>query len=217
MSAIEQLPLPSDRRNGTRVRLDRMLAARIGRNDGLVVDLSVSGARVRHSGTLLRGATVRMTFDWSGRKFAAGAEVLSSRVVMLGTREGESATYETRLRFMVIDNDARELLARMLQAITSEELRGWVENLKGFEEETRSAAAPRTSGYIRCRRVGNSWERKWTRDCAQPRDGFVLPAGTSAAEVEALCKAWVEMGDDARWLVQRTAEAVVEESGVRQR
>lgn len=215
MSAIEQLPppaMPADRRRESRIRLDRILATRVGRHEGIIVDVSRRGARVRHAGTLRRGSTVRVAFDWHREKFAANADVLSSRVVMLGTREGESATYETRLRFTTLETEARLLLERILETIASEELRTWVGNLKGFNDPLRSGSMPRAAGFLRCRRVGNSWEKKWTRAPKQPSDGFVLPAGTDASEVDALCRAWMEMDAEGRRLLQRTAEAVVQEA-----
>lgn len=156
MSAIEALPRPAERRSETRVRLDRLLSARIGRHEGRVVDLSPRGARVRHSGSLARGATARLAFDWGGRKFAASGEILASRVVTLGMHEGESATYDTRMRFTVIEAGAQELLERVLQTIASEELRTWVGNMKGFDDEPRTDAVPRVAGFIRCRRVNQS-------------------------------------------------------------
>lgn len=215
MSAIEQMPhptTPADRRREERIRLDRILAARVGRHDGVILDLSSRGVRVRHSGTLLRGATMRITFDWGGQKFVASAEVLSSRVVMLGANEGESAAYETRFRFSGLESGARELLDRVLATIANEELRTWVGNLKGFDDPLRSATLPHAKGFIRCRRVGNSWEKKWTRSRTQPADGFVLPAGMPASDVEALCRAWVGMDAEGRQLLRRTAEAVLDEA-----
>lgn len=212
MSAVEQqLAASADRRRGARVRLDRLLPVRVGRHDGRVVDLGRKGVRIRHGGALHRGATVRIGFDWGAEKFAASAEVLSSRVVMLGAREGEPAIYESRFRFSSADIRSRELLVRILDALDDEQLRKWVRNLRALDDAPRDAAAPRYAGYIRCRRVGNGWEKKWTRDGRQPEDGFALPAGIAQAEIDALCKLWVEGDDDARRMLRLTADAVAEE------
>lgn len=212
MSALEQTPLPSssDRRRSDRTRLDRVLHALVGRYNGLFVDLSMRGAKIRHEGALRRGATTRIAFTWERERFSATAEVLASRVVSLGTRDGESATYESRFRFVTVDDGSSALLARVLVAMSNDALRTWVGNLKGFEEPAGLRSTPGAAGFLRCRRVNQRWEKKWTRNTAQPADGFLLPAGTAAAEVDALCKAWESMDDDGRRLLQLTASAVVE-------
>ena len=211
MSALEQTPLPSssDRRRGDRTQLDRVLPALVGRNNGIFVDLSVRGAKVRHEGSLRRGAATRVVFMWERERFSATAEVLASRVVSLGVREGESATYESRFRFLEMDERSSELLARVLVAISNDALRNWVGNMKG-DEPSAPQAASRAVGYLRCRRVGMRWEKKWTRQTAQPADGFLLPAGTAPAEVSALCETWESLDADGRHLLQLTAIAVVE-------
>ena len=215
MSAIEQLPLPTsnnDRRRADRTRLHRVLPALVGRHEGIFVDISMRGAKMRHSGALPRGATVRIAFEWDQRRFSTAAEVLASRIVSLGTREGEPALYESRFRFNSMAPEAGELLARVIVAVTNDELRTWVGNLKGFGDEPRTAEPARAHGFLRCRRVGNSWEKKWTRDSVQPIDGFVLPAGTDPSEVAALCRTWETTDADGRHLLRLTASAVVEET-----
>ena len=215
MSALEQHPLPSDRRRSERTRLDRVLRALVGRNDGVFVDLSMRGAKIRHEHALLRGAQVRIVFAWEKERFSASAEVLASRVVSLGTREGESAIYETRFRFVVMDPGSSALLARVLVTISNEALRTWVGNLKGFDDTQRAsgtASAVSATGFLRCRRIAGGWEKKWTRDTTQPENGFLLPAGTDPSEVTALCDTWDALDADGRHLVQLTANAVVEQA-----
>lgn len=216
MSAIEQLPLPStcERRRAERKHLDRVLPVNVGRCDGVFVDVSMRGAKIRHKGALRRGATVRITFEWNRQRFSASAEVLASRVVALGVHADESTTYESRFRYVSMSLESSGLLVRVLAAIGNEELRSWVGNLKGFDDGPRPLAhvVDRCSGYIRCRPLGLRWEKKWTRDPVQPPDGFALPAGTDPADVDSLCRAWGSMDHDARRLVQLTAAAIVDDA-----
>lgn len=213
MSALEQTPLSSDRRRADRTRLDRVLRALVGRNEGVFVDFSIRGAKIRHEGALHRGSMVRIVFAWEQERFSATAEVLASRIVSLGDREGASATYESRFRFETMEPASSALLARVLIAISNDELRTWVGNLKGFDTaQVPDAPRPAAAAFVRCRRIGMRWEKKWTRDTNQPIDGFLLPAGTNPAEVAALCRTWDEMDADGRHLVRLTASAVVEEA-----
>lgn len=216
MSAIEQLPAPSsyERRRGERKRLDRILHVSVGRHAGVFIDASVRGAKIHHEGALRRGSTVRVTFEWAAQRFSAQGEVMASRIVALGAREGESATYESRFHFLYMSRESSDLLVRMLAAIGNEELRSWVGNLQGSPDGPQAAdpVAARCSGYIRCRLFGREWEKKWTRDHTQPENGFLLPAGTAQADVEALCQAWEAMDVDARHVVRLTAAAIVEQT-----
>lgn len=215
MSAIEQLPFsspPTERRRGDRTRLHRVLNALVGRHEGMFIDISLRGAKMRHSGALQCRSTVRIAFDWERQKFSANAEVLASRIVSLGTRDGEPATYESRFRFTAMTPESLELLARVIAAVGNEELRTWVGNMKGFGDDARVSAPVRAHGFIRCRFRYRTWEKKWTRDATQPADGFVLPAATDPAEVAALCRTWESMDADGRHLLRLTAAAVVEQA-----
>lgn len=215
MSAIEQLPLPSraaERRRSDRTRLQRVLNALVGRHEGTFVDISLRGAKIRHPGALPCRSAVRISFHWERQRFCASAEVLASRIVSLGTREGEPATYESRFRFTVMTPESLDLLARVIAAVGNEELRTWVGNMKGFGDGVHLAAPVRAHGFVRYRHRFGTWEKKWTRDTTQPPDGFVLPAGTSPAEVAALCRTWEGMDADGRHLLRLTASAVVEEA-----
>lgn len=219
MSALEQHASPSlierrvgERRAGVRLHLDRVLRALIGRNEGVVVDLSLRGARLRHERPLQRGSTVRIAFEWEGERFAAGAEVLASRIITLGTRENEPAIYESRVRFASLTADGLDLLTRIIVSIGDDEVRSRLSNLSAsaVSHAPRPSSTP-VRGFIRCRFQNRRWQKKWTRDASQPADGFVLPAGTNPSDLEALCRSWEGMDDGARSLVQLTAIAVNEE------
>ena len=208
MSALPLDDSSANRRRAERTRISRILHATVGRTDGVFVDLSLRGAKIRHSGALRRGAAVRITFEWERQRFAATAEVLASRIVALGAREDQAATFESRFQFVAMSTESSEILARVLADVANDELRGWVGNLKGY-----GAAEPETTrgaGFIRCRRIGMRWEKKWTRDAAQPTDGFVLPAGVDPAQVDELCRTWEATDAGGRQLVQLTAAAVVQ-------
>ena len=212
MSALAQSPpsfAPSERRIGRRIRLDRVLPARIGRHDGTLVDLSMRGAKIRHAGSLQRGATVRITFPWDRVRFSAVAETLSSRILALGMGKDASPMYESRLHFVYIDPAAFRLLQRVLSALEDEMLRTWVGNLYATGETIR-LLPPVACGFLRCRPVGTGWETKWTREKTQPEDGFLLPAETDSSDLRTLCRAWESMNKDSRHLVRLIAAAVVE-------
>ena len=110
MSAIElQAPSP-DRRESPRLRVGGTYPVRLGRTDGVLIDLSDRGARVRHVSAVRRGESMRLALEWEGQHFSAQAEVLSSRLVSMGN--GSGTIYESRLRFVSMPGGAADVLRR---------------------------------------------------------------------------------------------------------
>jgi hypothetical protein len=204
--------METERRRAVRTRPHRVVNVIAGRHDGTLVDLSLRGMRLRHEGPLSRGAGVRVSFTWEKERFAAQGEVLATRVVTLGGNDGEAAIFESRLRFVSMALEDVDALARIMTDMACRELRAWVGNFHGTPEPFLTQPETRVAGFIRCRFIYRRWEKKWTRDAAQPTDGFTLPATTEWNEVDALCRFWEDMNDDARQLVRVTADAVAQQS-----
>ena len=198
----------ADRRRYTRVQVRQPLPALIGRGSGTLVDLSVNGARIRHASPVQRGARVRVTFEWRGQRFEANAEVLASRVASLGGH----TQFESRLRFVTVSESSHEVLERTLTELLDRDLRKWVANLHGWNEEPlHEEAAISRGGYIRCIYTGGRWQQTPTRDAMPPAAGFTVPEGTSPAEIRTLCHTWESADEDGRRLVRLITDAVVKQ------
>lgn len=198
----------SDRRRAERVRIDGKIPALIGRGDGQLIDLSRSGAKIRHTTLVGRGATVRVSFQCSERRFSASAEVLASRVVTIG---GGDTQYESRLRFTAIDPGSDATLERALEAIATDDMRKWVANLRGWSDDAAPQLHATRASFLRCRLAGTRWEVKCTTSPTQPEDGFLLPATTPDSEVITLCSTYLGADDEARRAIRLMAAAAVEE------
>lgn len=211
MSALEQAPFAvTDRRTAPRIRINGNVAAHLGRRDAALVDISASGARVRHSFSVSRGAVMRLAFNWHSERFAANAEVLAVRVFALGDGKGGATIFESRLRFAYVAPEAASALERILADITGRDLRNWVANLQGWRDEHAAVATPRLRmSYVRCRLVRERWSKKWTHDAVQPDDGFTVPATFDATELDELCRTFVACDDDGRQLIRTMAAEVV--------
>ena len=206
--AIAPAATGRDRRRFTRHRLAQPIPAVIGRGDGVLVDVSANGARVRHTSPVVLGARVRITFMWGRHRFEATGEVLASRMIAL-----RDTRFESRLRFVSIGAESQDVLAKMLADLLDRDLRKWVANLHGWNEERecleedKQALPPAT--YIRCRLVGGRWQQTSSRDANAPIDGFVVPAGTAPAEIRSLCRTWESSDEEGRKLVRLITDAVV--------
>jgi hypothetical protein len=102
MKSVEDL----ERRNCERLRPGSPLPGLIGVHDGVVVDFSHAGARVRHDGGVKIGSLIRLAFLYGKARFRAVGEVLASRVVAIGRHDAEAIVFETRLRFQDLDVEA---------------------------------------------------------------------------------------------------------------
>jgi hypothetical protein len=213
MSAIEQFPIQhsadsQERRRAERLRVAGTITVIFGRGEGVLIDLSQRGARIRHSTPVRRGTSARISFEWERMRFSATAEVLAARVISLGA----GPSYESRLRFTAIDPSSETVLAGALEGIARQNVRRWVANMQGWNEDAQSPAAKPTGSFIRCRLHGRWWERKCTSDTLQPADGFLLPSDSNETEIATLCDHYARAGEEERQLIRTMAAAAVEQA-----
>ena len=203
MSAMETTV---ERRTAERIRPATPIQVTLGRGDGSVVDLSHGGIRIRHTVAATRGADVRVSFEWQKERFVAMAEVLASRVASL-----TPTMFDTRLRFKRLGTGSKELLARVMSAIHSRELRKWIANLQGWSDEAPVASGKSASdgAFLRCRLIGTLWQTTWTHDSTHPMIGFTVPSTISKLELETLCDTYLHANSDERHLIRLMADEAV--------
>ena len=204
---VESVPTlaPIERRRSPRFRFSVLMPAVLGRGDALIADISADGARVMHFTGHPLDSQIRLVCFYAGHRFGVTARVLASRVIGLGSGPGGSTSYESRLQFVDCPPDSAETLAAIIEHIENERLRNWVSNAAGDGSDVhdRDAAAY----FVRCRLRGRHWTKCWTREEAQPADGFTVPAKLSDGEIDLLCEAYEKMDDEGRELIRMTARA----------
>lgn len=210
LESVPALATPHDRRTSIRFKPAHPLVAIVGRGTGSVIDISLSGARIRHDRAVARGARARIAFDWNGGRFEATAEVLGSRVAGI---EGKGTLFESRIRFLSFVGSSAELLERMRESVAKADLRKWVANLRGWndEEDSSPQATPPPNFFLQCRYVGGFWRHKLSRDSSAPADGFTIAAGTERSEISALCRTYESSDAEGRRLLQLFASAVLQQ------
>jgi hypothetical protein len=183
-----------------------MMPSYLGRGDAFILDISAEGARVMHFTSHPLGSAVRLVFFYAGKRFAANARVLASRVIGLGNGPNGTTSYQSRLRFIDPPADAAETLIHIIEHIENERMRSWISNASGDERPHENQKDFSAQYFMRCRLRGRStWTKCWTRDSAQPGDGFTVPAKLSDGEVDILCDAYEKMDDDGKDLIRATA------------
>lgn len=210
MSALEQgSPSTHERRISQRFHVAGTVPVVMGRSEGVLIDISEHGARIRHFTPARRGSSARFSFEWNGVRFSATAEVLAARVVSLGN----GPSYESRIRFTDLTPDSKTVLLAAIDGFVGRDVRKWVANLRGWTDHSQpaSTAAAPAGTFIRCRLHGSWWERKITTNPAQPAEGFLLPAETSQSEIDTLCSNYARGNQEERNMIRLMAGAAVEQ------
>lgn len=198
-----------ERRRAPRHRLAVVIRVRVGRGSGTLIDLSATGARVRHDAPLALRSAVRLCFEMHGAKFDGPGEVLASRVVSLGS--GGASRYESRFNFLALSSAAEAALERSLEELEGSNLRRWVANLRGWSDDADlQFREPHHDSFVRCTFDGGRWVQKVTTSSHAPPEGFTVPANTQPAEIQLLCRTYAE-SDDARDMVRLVTRAVVKQ------
>lgn len=103
-----------DRRRSGRFEPIIQIPARVGRRDGVVLNLSHRGARIRHAGSLKVNELVDLAFPCAGGQFASRARVLSCRAVPLKDPKG-AMVFESRFAFVNASPEAVALVDKFLE------------------------------------------------------------------------------------------------------
>lgn len=101
-------------RRSNRFRVIMNVPLRIGLKNATLVDISTTGIMATHSGMLKSGTTVDIAFTHLEKKFAGQAKVQSCTVVGLGAGEGGATLYASRMYFMNLTPEAREILESLV-------------------------------------------------------------------------------------------------------
>jgi hypothetical protein len=113
--ALASLPDESflRRRSSGRHRVVLSVPVRLGRSDGSLVDISTGSMRVTHPSALKVGAELPVSFVINGEKFAATVRVTWCRVSGLGGGEKGGTLFESRLVYVGLPAESKEMLERL--------------------------------------------------------------------------------------------------------
>ena len=91
---------PRERRSAVRVPMQERVLVHLGRTDGVLVDYSGGGARIRHAAALGVRTRVRVSFQIGVAQFHGTALILSCRFTP-GAAPGQC--FESRVSFLDVD------------------------------------------------------------------------------------------------------------------
>lgn len=235
-------PMPEvarpERRKRPRLHLTRSLIARYGAQGVVIVDVNEAGARIEHYAPLTLGRSATLAFDWQGQRIELDAAVVACKVHRFVTGEHGGTVYQSGLTFTRVNEEVARAMREMMATSIARSVAEQVANLRGlgpvsernmpvFREGVVAGEGVDASqvtkrklpiqrvhhGYLRCSLLyGRRWERKWTRDSAQPDEGFTVLATEPREQIDMLCDDYRRMGDETRSLIRLLASITVEDA-----
>jgi hypothetical protein len=205
------LQRPEEKRRYGRVHLSPPLR---GEMDGItmeIIELSVSGIRVRHEMRLARTRTHRARFSWDGRNAELKCELVRTTISGLSKKISEPTLYESGMRITDARADSadtlRDLVAEHVVRCINEQLA----NARGIPPlAADSYQSDKVGGrYRRCEFVDGRWRRAETSNPEQPRNGFTISAEIDPYHVGMLCRTWEACDEAGRDLTRTFAQLSV--------
>ncbi len=237
MSETSVRTRPPERRKKTRIQLSRALLARFGTLGVVIIDLTDAGARIEHFTRLDVGRKTRLRLDWKHHEIEVEGTVVSCKLHRFAP--GEETVYQSGLMFTGYPDDTATVLKDMVATLVARSLAEQVANARGLGPVTErdmpvfrsgvvagegiDASADQKAkrylpeaqliadrGYIRCTLVAERWQKKWTRQSAQPDEGFTVRASEPDENIHQLCETFLKAGAEDRKLIKLMARLSVE-------
>lgn len=226
-----------ERRREKRLPLAEPIVARYGTSAVVVIDLSVGGALIEHYSRLDRDTERPLRLQWGSDDFGIRARVIRCSVDRILPGDDGLTIYRSGLRFEESDAEQVARLKELIHGVVAATLAEQRANARGDQPDTSrempvfrdgilttadpgldekmgkllpGSAIVRERGYLRMTLNGNRFKRTWTLDPTQPPDGFTVSAGEPQADIELLCRAYLESGSEGRQLIRNLAQASLE-------
>lgn len=183
------------------------------------------------------GSTIALDLEWEGRTLSVECEVMSCRVNRFMAGEKGATVYQSGVLFRRMSSESSKALRELVSRLVTRGLAEQVANARGLgpvmqrdmptfrsgvvdsggrpkeagsegpSRLIRNEPAVSQPGYIRCRKNGPRWEKKWTTDPGQPQHGFTVLASENKLNIDALCETWDRGDAAARKFIQDCARA----------
>jgi hypothetical protein len=191
-----------ERREFQRLHLTKPIDGWFGDFSVLIVEVSVSGAKIVHDEDIPKGARGLLRFTWRG----TDVEILTQITRSDGARSGvHFLDHSASLRELITSSANEVLLAQQANAEGDR-----ARNVVGEETLTAASAGVRAaSGFLQYRLTPNGWKCHRALLPDQPEDGFTVSANESQEQIDLLCNTY-ESGDaEAKRMTRMIAEVSV--------
>jgi hypothetical protein len=198
-----------------RVRLQQPMPAVADGERAYVVDASVHGVRLSHTGLFPQGTKHDVQFEWDGKPIRFVGQIRWTRPDRDASRSG---AYQSGFEIADIKTDSERALRGLVEHWVERALDEQKANARGIPALAPSfTETEQTHMYTRHEFVHGVWRKMTTADSRQPTSGFTVASTDSRTQVEMLRAAYEVADASMRQLIRRLAQISVEDSAVASR
>jgi hypothetical protein len=229
----------SNRRRAERILLSESVVSRLGTQVAMLIDVSMFGARVEHYSRLRVGESRVLRLDVGDMSVSIRCSVVNSRVHRFASGDDGLTVYRSGLDFTGEEEERLAAIHRFIEHARAETLTEQIANAKGFAPPSKGempifrggALASndfhfsstkkdehlipdkeivKEVGFIRFAKKKAGWTRVWTREPAQPEEGFTVSANESADQIDLLCNLYRDGDRKTREMIRLLAATSLE-------
>jgi PilZ domain len=195
-----------------RVRLQQPVPAVADGERAYVVDASVHGVRLSHTGRFSPGTKHDVQFEWDGKPIHLVGEIRWTRADREASRDG---VYQSGLAIADIKTDSEKALRGLVEYCVERALDEQKANARGVPALASSfVEKDQPSLFTRHEFIHGVWRKMTTSDSRQPLYGFTVSSTESRTQIEMLRAAYEVADISMRQVIRRLAELSIDENAV---
>lgn len=212
---------PEGRRASVRLAFRKPRLAKFATHDIVIVDLSTTGAGVRHQAKIAPGTKGMLRFQLEKEHHEVECTISRSRLELIKSRDKTIQIYRSGLQFVAASgphSSIREAIKNRIQrAVARQRADAFADATLSASESSGSipldllASWMETRPYIRCTLVGSRWTQQRVDESDQPENGFTVSAEEAQGEIQLLCKTYERATPEQRTLIRLFAKIAVSE------
>jgi len=194
-----------------RVRLQQPVPAMADGERAYVVDASVHGVRLSHTGRFSPGTKHDVQFEWAGKPIQLVGEIRWTRAHREASRDG---AYQSGLVIADIKTDSERALRGLVEHCVERALDEQKANARGVPLASSFVEKDQPSLFTRHEFIHGVWRKMTTSDSRQPLSGFTISSTESRTQIEMLRAAYEVADISMRQVIRRLAELSIDENAV---
>jgi hypothetical protein len=212
---------PQGRRATVRLGFRKPRVAKFATHDIIIVDLSTSGAGIRHQAKIAPGTKGILRFRLEREHHEIECTIARSRLELVKSKDKTIQIYRSGLNFVGAsgaNTSIREAIkSRIQRAVARQQADAYANPHVAFAESSGAipldllASWMESRPFIRCTLERGRWTQQKVDEPDQPSEGFTVSVDESPAEIQLLCKTYERANPDQRTLIRMFAMIAVTE------
>jgi hypothetical protein len=200
----------SRQRRIERVRMQQPVPAVADGERAYVVDASVNGVRLSHTGLFSQGTKHDVEFEWDGKAIRFVGEIRWTRADRGSSRD---AVYQSGIAIADIKTDSERALRGLVERCVERALDEQKANARGVPApDAGFTKSEQAQLYTRHEFVHGVWRKMTSTDSRQPQSGFTVASTETRTQVEMLRAAYEVADVSMRQVIRRLAQLSIEDS-----